>query len=367
MGKYRVCVYAIARDELQFAERWYASVQEADGVYVLDTGSTDGTPERLRALGAHVMEKEIIPWRFDDARNASLELVPEDCDICVCVDLDEVFHPGWRAAMERVWGETVRQLRYRYTWSFLPDGGEGHVFWLEKAHARRGFQWVNPVHEVLRYTGDDPLVTAEAVGVQLDHLPDPKKSRAQYLPLLELAVQEDPENDRTMHYLGREYLFHGQWRSCEETLKRHLSLPAARWPEERCASMRYLARALLRQGKGGEAEQWLYRAIGEAPYLREPWLEAAELARIRSDWPACLHFAEAALQITERSRSYITEGENWGARPYDLSALAAYYLGLYDLALRRGEAALALSPDDPRLAENLRFYREKAGKNSERT
>ena len=43
MGKYRVYVYAICKNEEKFAARWMASMGEADGVYVLDTGSTDGT------------------------------------------------------------------------------------------------------------------------------------------------------------------------------------------------------------------------------------------------------------------------------------------------------------------------------------
>lgn len=39
----------------------------------------------------------ISPWRFDAARNRPQKLVDGDADICVCTDLDEVFHPGWRA------------------------------------------------------------------------------------------------------------------------------------------------------------------------------------------------------------------------------------------------------------------------------
>ena len=70
-------------------------MQEADQVVVLDTGSDDGTAGLLRARGASVTEESVSPWRFDTARNRSLELVPEDADICVCTDLDEVFHPGW--------------------------------------------------------------------------------------------------------------------------------------------------------------------------------------------------------------------------------------------------------------------------------
>jgi len=100
MGNYRVCVYAICKNEEQFVDRWMDSMSEADEIVVLDTGSTDGTVEKLRARGAEVTTQVITPWRFDTARNRSMELVPENADICVCTDLDEVFHPGWREKLE---------------------------------------------------------------------------------------------------------------------------------------------------------------------------------------------------------------------------------------------------------------------------
>ena len=74
----KLYVYAICRDEAKFAARWMVSMSEADGVYVLDTGSSDGSPEQLEELGAHVARRQIQPWRFDDARNLSLDLTPED-------------------------------------------------------------------------------------------------------------------------------------------------------------------------------------------------------------------------------------------------------------------------------------------------
>lgn len=357
MGNYRIYVYAICKNEAKFAARWMGSMSEADGVYVLDTGSEDGSAELLRSLGAHVETEVVTPWRFDAARNRSLAMVPEDGDLCVCTDLDEVFRPGWRAGMEAALDRGARQVRYRYTWSFQPNGSEGVVFWTEKAHSRRGWRWVHPVHEVLQWTGEGVPRAVRAEGVQLDHHPDPQKSRAQYLPLLEQAVAEDPENDRNLHYLGREYLFRGMWKECEETLLRHLALPGADWEDERCASMRYLARAALRQGREGDAERWLLRAAAEAPWLREPWLEASGLAAARGDWSGSLYFAERALAIRERGQTYINEAESWGPRPYDLAAVAAYYAGQRGKALVYGQEALRLAPEDPRLQKNLEYYR----------
>ena len=67
----------------------------------------------------------ITPWRFDVARNRSLDLVPADADLCVCTDLDEVFQPGWREKVEEAWTPGVDRLLYRYTWNFLPTAGRG--------------------------------------------------------------------------------------------------------------------------------------------------------------------------------------------------------------------------------------------------
>ena len=154
----KIVVYAICKNERSFADRWMASMSEADEVCVLDTGSTDGTPQRLEELGAKVSVQVITPWRFDVARNQSLELVPEDADLCVCTDLDEVFQPGWREKVEAAWAPGVDRLLYRYVWNFLPDGREGMVFWYDKIHRRKGCRWVNPVHEVLQFDGGAPQV-----------------------------------------------------------------------------------------------------------------------------------------------------------------------------------------------------------------
>ena len=88
MGKYKVCVYAICKNEEKFAKKWYESMSEADYVCVLDTGSNDNTVDILRELGARVESRVINPWRFDVARNLSMELIHDDTDICVCTDLD---------------------------------------------------------------------------------------------------------------------------------------------------------------------------------------------------------------------------------------------------------------------------------------
>ena len=111
----RIAVYAICKNESQFVDRWMDSMSEADQVVVLDTGSTDDTVERLKKRGAQVTVELISPWRFDVARNRSLDLVSEDTDICVCTDLDEVFYPQIGVGKRLDGG---RRRVKKYLWSF---------------------------------------------------------------------------------------------------------------------------------------------------------------------------------------------------------------------------------------------------------
>lgn len=354
-----VCVYAICKNESKFVDRWMDSMREADSVYVLDTGSADDTAALLRARGAQVTVETISPWRFDTARNRSLELVPDDADICVCTDIDEYFHTGWRRLLEEAWKPGTTRAAYRYTWNFNPDGSEGYVFWTEKAHSRHGYVWTHPVHEVLSWVGEGQEGGKVYVeGMQLDHRADNSKSRSQYLPLLEQSVLEDPDDDRNMHYLGREYYFHSMWDEAIITLKRHLLLPKATWRDERCASMRYIARCYAAKGDMGEAKRWLIRAVAEAPHLREPYLELAERMYEERNWDAVAALCRDALEITERPRTYICEAEAWGSMPWDLLSLGLYYTGRPSEAVDAAKTAQKLSPKDERIARNIEIMQE---------
>lgn len=357
---YKICVYAICKNEIKFAERWYNSMCEADCVCVLDTGSTDGTPQKLESLGAYVKQVKIDPWRFDTARNMSAEMIPDDTDICVCTDLDEVFDKGWRNKLESRWDNSATDASYKYVWSFDENGNENVVFFASKIHTKTNFKWVHPVHEVLQYVGNTPQKTVFIPEMTLKHYPDCKKSREQYLPLLELSVKEDPFDDRNMHYLGREYMFYGMWDKSITTLTKHLSLPKAVWKSERCASMRYIAECYRQKGDINTAFEWLYKAIAESSQSREPYIDFAKLCMDTEDWEGVVYMCENALKINRREISYISDGSVWGAFPYDLLSLGYYYTDRYQKSLENVLIAAKLSPSDERILQNLRIISEKA-------
>ena len=359
MSRYKICVYAICKNEEQFVDRWMDAVSEADLVVVLDTGSTDATADKLRARGALVYEETVSPWRFDTARNIAMDHIPEDFDICVSNDLDEVFETGWRQKLEDAWQPEHTRARYFFVWSHRADGSVEKQYPMEKIHRRKGFRWVHPVHEVLQYSGPGPEFVIWVHGMVLHHYPDHSKPRAQYLPLLELSAKENPEDDRTVFWLGREYMYHGMHDQCIATLKRHLSLPSAQWDVERCASMRFISKSYQAKGDMKQAQVWLFRAVAECPYVREPDHQMARLGYILNDWPLTFLMTEKALAIMDKAGGYLLEPASWGYSLYDLAAIACYRLGLYEKSHAYAKTACDMEPNDQRLANNLKLIEAK--------
>ena len=356
MSKFKICVYAISKNEEKFVKRWYDSVKDADEIYVLDTGSTDNTIKLFKDLGVNVVEKKIEPWRFDVARNESLKLVPEDTDICICIDIDEILSDGWREELESIWSKNINHLKYNYNWNHDENGNPLVNFYIEKIHSRDNFEWINPVHEVLKFTGDtEVLFTTDKITV--DHYADTSKSRSSYLPLLELSVKEDPENDRNMHYLGREYMFYGKWNDAIDTLIKHLSLKSATWHDERCASMRFIARCYKNLNRIDEAKMWLDKAIKEAPHLRDPLVERSMLAYEEKDWDNVLYYSSRALEIKTHQKTYINEAFSWDHTLYDLMSLAYFYKDNYIESLEYINLALEKSPNIQRLIDNKKIIK----------
>lgn len=355
--KFKITVYAISKNEEKFVDRWFDSMKEADNIVVLDTGSTDNTVEKLKNKGVIVKQKIIKPWRFDTARNESLKLVPQDTDICVCTDLDEVFNKGWRKKLEENWNEDSKQLRYVYVWNILPDGRDGTTFLYEKIHTLNNFKWVYPVHEILqpnKQLNNNEII--ECKDIILKHYPDANKSRSQYLNLLELSVKENPKNDRNTHYLAREYMFNAQYDKAINMFKKHLKLKTATWKEERSASLRYIGDCYLYKNMSKKAKIYYEKAILENFDTRESYLSLAKLYYYKKDYLNCIFVLNNMLKINNKPLTYITNPDCWNEYPYDLLSFCYFNIGKYDLAINYIKKALEITPNNERLLNNLNFY-----------
>lgn len=347
----RIGIYGSFRNEEANIDGWLATTADADVIALNDTGSTDRTYERAVDSRAFVSQTSIEPWSSCRAFNVAMDLLPDDLDLVMRLDMDERLQPGWRDALENDARLTAAAPMIVRPWF---DHG-GCLYRHTRIHSRHGFHWDLPVHEVLVDESGHALMVD--VDLTIEHHQDLTKDRSGVLRELQDALAADPTNLRLLHYLGREYTYIADWGHAIPFLRAHAESDA--YPEERSESCRLLGDCYvaLMPIKDVPLSPYL-KATAVSPDRREGWVALADLCHRQGNWLHCVYAAKRALAITERSW-YFNWPFAWGARPYDLAALASWFLGRPDDAARYGAEALALEPDDERLQSNLDWYQRK--------
>ena len=348
----KVAVYTIALNEAANAERWARSAADADYRIVADTGSTDDTVERLAAAGVTVHRIAIRPWRFDDARNAAMALIPSDVEVCCTMDMDRFLEPGWRSKLESVWTSETTALYNRVVYrSNLHDPTPLRSWPAKNFHCRWGYRFKRPVHEALFFSGGAEVTPGCDEIVMCEIQDHAKPTRKQYLSLMKLAHKEDPDDAQICFWLGRDYMWANQHQQGVEPLLHYLALPSSTWTEERSEAMRCLARM-----QPEKKMVWLDKARIEAPHRREIWLDLAEEFHGQADWLNLFWACVNGIEQTHRTGSYLDDQQSWGFRIFDLGAIAAWHLNAMDRAVEWGLKALELDPGNQRLQNNLDFF-----------
>lgn len=347
MARIKIAVYAISKNEIKHAQRWAEATKDADYRIVADTGSTDGTQEVLKELGVDVYQIHINPWRFDDARNAALALVPEDADVCLILDLDEVPQEGFFDKVRKGWKPDSKN-----GWITMDTGST----WLkDRLHSRDGWHWKYPCHEHQMWYGNSTMKDVYITDAIIKHLPDDSKSRSQYLQLLELSVREYPQDARMWTYMTREYYFNKRWDDVLTSAHKALECHPA-WNVEQAAVCRWAAEAETNKGNKEAASKWLLTGVDYAPSEGEAWFYVSMDAYRNNNWQQCLDTALRVLEIS-RSTHYCYEPSIWDWQAYDLASIAAYNLRHIDEAVTFARHAVeGKGPETERIQRNLDFF-----------
>ncbi len=377
----KICVYAICKDEKHFVDRWLDSMQEADYIVVLDTGSTDGTFEALKAdkRVTAVEQKVIKPWRFDVARNESMKLIPEDANILICTDLDEILRPGWAKTLREKWKEGYHvRGNYQYIWSHTETGEPGRVFVYDKIHDRN-WKWAFPVHEMLVDTAgrDGQYISEHTIliwdEIVLEHFPDPTKSRSSYLPLLELRAKENPDDYYGLFYLSHEYNYRGMYDKSINLLKRLVSDFGYKFSTtEIAAAYLFLGDDYRELGDKQMALYYYNLGIQAEPTFRECYLNAAEVYNELQMYDAAVAYVKMALKKGWRHYVWVERDNSYKGQPADILSIAYYYLAMSEEAEERIQMlqranhymneALQYKPQDERLLFNQKFIIDELNK-----
>lgn len=361
MADKKICVYAICKNESQFIERWLDSMSEADYIVVLDTGSTDRSLAMLRndKRVTRVERKIIKPWRFDVARNESMKLIPDDADILVCTDFDEIIEPGWAQVLKDNWKDDTTRCIYPFAWSHNSIGEPQDIYKHDKIHTR-DYHWHYPVHEVLVKNNPDMEEKIYDAGdsIYFHHLRDASKDRSSYMPLLKLSVEENPEDSHCRMMLAREYLIAGD---IEQSLKEYLTCldyDDFNDPKRLLVKLETYLRigdCNFILGNHHEALYYYSESLKFCNNHREAYFCMAEVYNDMGLFTLAEASVKAGLKYSVQMFDWTERRDNWIAKADDILAITYFYLGNYDDALFHIKEAFKHNPDDPRIIKNMNY------------
>src|SRR4051794_33564344 len=151
----------IVKDAVDRIEACLASIRPyVDEVALYDTGSTDGTFERVSELAARAdagqaaLRLERGEWRSDFAwaRAQSFALASPEAEWLLWVDADDVLMGGeWLRPLVAEAPLDVDGFAFYYDYARDPDGNTLVSLWRERIVRRSAeYRWVGRVHEILR-------------------------------------------------------------------------------------------------------------------------------------------------------------------------------------------------------------------------
>lgn len=338
----RIAVYTIARDEVSEVAGWEAATRDADYRLVLDTGSADGTDRLLKAAGVNVFHATFRPWRFDDAFNAALTMVPADIDVCFRVDMDERPRTGWRTAVERVWSN-INILWHEYHHS------PSKCYYSDRIHSRYGFRWSGPTHEGPSWRDAGSVFqSATSDSIVVDHFPK-SKSRPDNLPLLKESVTENRSDAHRTFLYTHALLGAGHLEEGLNELQRYISLGgqgdrlAFLW---RCAAVIDEPNSLSHLEEAHKVQRCAsnYIALAEC-YLRS------------QEWGSCYRACQDALYLLrcnpKRILDWTDDARLRGPLIYTLASTSAWNLWDFEAAYVHAAEAARLAPTDEVVLGNL--------------
>lgn len=203
-------------------------------VVIVDTGSTDGTYEKLKDLEKvyNSLEVHTYKWHdhFSDARNYSFSLAKENWVFWLDGD-DRIDSEQLKEFKDNILNDPkVEVWMLDYIYARLPSGEPQIVLGRERFIRRsRNPQWIGAIHETINISGFN---YKHHYGLQVIHNRDGKIIEpGRNLRILEKEYEKNSGDPRTAYYYGKELFDHVDPRGVG-VLERYLEIKFKYWDDE---------------------------------------------------------------------------------------------------------------------------------------
>jgi hypothetical protein len=328
----RICLSMIVKNEAPVIARCLASVRPFIARWVVvDTGSTDGTQELVRAaLAGMPGELHERPWRdFAHNRNEALALARDHGDYILFIDADETL-----------------AIPAGFRWPVLDGDGymfrcsmDGWDYWRNSlVAAQHPWRWEGVLHEYLASNTARAWRTLDGPRIEVAH--DGARGRdpqtyARDIEVLTRAVQDEPGNARYAFYLAQSLRDASRLDEALHWYRRRSTMGG--WDEEAWFALFQVAVLLERQqAAASEVSEAYLRAYAARPRRAEPLCELARYLRLRGEHALAHVYALRAAAMPQPPDLLFVDSSVYRWRALDEVAANAYYAG----ALGDGKAAM---------------------------
>ncbi len=356
----------IVKDEAHIMRRCLAAARAVvDYALIVDTGSSDGTPEVvMAALNDLGLEGEVIaqPWR-DFAHNRSQALAAmrahADIDYALMIDADDRVElaPDFDAAALKsrltadVHNVTTRMGRVSYPRPQLISN-------------RKDFFFKGVLHEFLEC--ETPFDQAPIGDFLVASVQDSARNQDPHKFLRDAAVLETALKSEREPLMQARYTFYlaQSWRDAgvrDKSIAAYLArAEMGFWTEEVFCSLYYAAQQMDAAGRGLDEVVDVYeRASAAAPGRAEALHGAARLCRLRDQFRRGYEIARRGLGLAPPADALFVEPWIYEYGLRDEFAVNAYWAGepraCLDACLELLETPSLPAEDRPRIVANARF------------
>ena len=288
----RLCLTMIVKNESKIIKRCLDSVKDhIDYWVIVDTGSTDDTQsiikKELSSIPGKLYQSEFI--NFSHNRNEAVSLSREKADYLLLMDADlefKVNNPNFKETLQKLKADS-------YMISECDDISEGACAGFNYKNKKiintsKDWHYVGATHEVIELKNNEVDNKVNFEDVWLHNRYDGGSKHDKFERDARLLLQEietDPENTRTMFYLGETFLnlFYKDKSNTEnlENAIKWYSLRASKldsWHQEVYYSLFKLARARSMRDGSFDFEGYL-KAYDFMPCRLEPIHEIVKYCR----------------------------------------------------------------------------------------
>jgi len=323
----------IVKDEIDQLKRCLESVKSyVDEINILVTSSNKATWDICEEYGARV---DYFDWchDFSAARTASFAMSSND--IILWLDADDVLLNGdcARRCVDIFFDSNRNSLiMLQYNYEYDENGLLVAQHWRERIVNRTTVRWEGRIHET--FIPIRPLHVIKYEEAAVDHLhtrEDVRKKHERNIEILLKAHEDNPEDARTMYYIGCTLLGLDDYKQAIEWLKEYVKISG--WDEEKYIACVRCSDAYLTLNDPDSAKAWAFKALSIKPTYPDAYFKLAQISYRAKDYKSCLHWIETLFRLPKEDTEVIRNPQNYTYNPMLLMSECLFNLDRFDEAL----------------------------------